>query len=79
MTKLSFPSFASFVIVFALPFKKIPEFPSDLRTFRISFISSFEITNFVAPDSRTFLWIPASAVDTVELVLTVWTNFYLMV
>ena len=42
--------FASFLIISQIPFIYNPDFSSDLPSFIISFISSFEIINAVVPD-----------------------------
>ena len=58
-----FCSFASLLIVLLMRFINKPGSWRDLIIFMISFISSFEIINFVVTDPNIFLWIAASVVD----------------
>ena len=61
-----FCSVASFLIVSVTLFFNKPDSSSDLTIFIISFISSLEVINVVAPDPNIFLWIAASVAATVN-------------
>ena len=59
----TFRSSTSFSIVLLKLFINNPYSWSDLTILIISFLSSFEIINFVTPDRNFFLWIVASFPD----------------
>ena len=69
-----FCSFASFLIVSLTPSVSEPDSSSDLTTFIISFISSFEIINVVVPDPIT-AWIAASVADAAKK--SFWLSYFM--
>ena len=63
-----FCSFVSFSIVLVIPFMKILESLIARTIFIISFISSFEITKVVVPETCVFFAIPASTTEAAAVI-----------